>query len=201
MQMVHDFDNYKYALSEGAALAIVVQAVPGNPHGTGVSRVLNNTGKRDCPRRRPPLARRRSRRTRGGGSGGSAPPFLTSAAAPASVHRRTRWRTVNTPRRGVAPSTVIPGGKAEMLKAWTRVVLLNLALTAAGLRASGSGKTMPCLANSRLSMVGFVCPRNQGRYRWLRYWSGIWWGLRKIEKKRAKKKLLYDGDNSRHLRG
>ena len=31
-QVVHDFDNYKSALSEGKALAVVVQAVPGNQH-------------------------------------------------------------------------------------------------------------------------------------------------------------------------
>ena len=31
-QVAHDFDNYKSALSEGKALAVVVQAVPGNPH-------------------------------------------------------------------------------------------------------------------------------------------------------------------------
>ena len=30
--VAHDFDNYKSALSEGEALAVVVQAVPGNPH-------------------------------------------------------------------------------------------------------------------------------------------------------------------------
>ena len=35
-QVVHDFDNYKSALSEGVALAVVVQAVPGNPHWTWV---------------------------------------------------------------------------------------------------------------------------------------------------------------------
>ena len=35
-QVVHDFDNYKSALSEGKALAVVVQAVPGNPHWTWV---------------------------------------------------------------------------------------------------------------------------------------------------------------------
>ena len=32
MQVAHDFDNYKSALSEGKALAVLVQAVPGNPH-------------------------------------------------------------------------------------------------------------------------------------------------------------------------
>ena len=31
-------------------------------------------------------------------------------------------------------STVIPGGKGEVLKTWTRVVPLNLALAVAGLR-------------------------------------------------------------------
>ena len=35
-QVVHDFDNYKSALSEGEALTVVVQAVPGNPHWTRV---------------------------------------------------------------------------------------------------------------------------------------------------------------------
>ena len=52
-----------------------------------------------------------ARRTGGGGSGGSDPPFLTAGAAPASVYRRTQWRTVNTPLGGVAPSTVIPAGR------------------------------------------------------------------------------------------
>ena len=35
-QVVHNLNNYKSALSEGAALAVVVQAVPGNPHWTRV---------------------------------------------------------------------------------------------------------------------------------------------------------------------
>ena len=35
-QVVHDFGNYKSALSEGEALAVVVQAVPENPHWTWV---------------------------------------------------------------------------------------------------------------------------------------------------------------------
>ena len=39
--VAHDFDNYRSALSEGAALAVVVQAVPGNPHWTRVGT--------DCP--------------------------------------------------------------------------------------------------------------------------------------------------------
>ena len=32
IQVVHDFDNYKSALSETEALTVVVQAVLGNPH-------------------------------------------------------------------------------------------------------------------------------------------------------------------------
>ena len=36
IQVVHDFDNYKFALSEGEALAVVVQFMPGNPHWTRV---------------------------------------------------------------------------------------------------------------------------------------------------------------------
>ena len=36
IQVVHDFDNYKTALSEGAPLAVVVEALPGNPHWTRV---------------------------------------------------------------------------------------------------------------------------------------------------------------------
>ena len=34
--VARDFDNYKSALSEGEALAVVVQAVRGNPHCTRV---------------------------------------------------------------------------------------------------------------------------------------------------------------------
>ena len=36
IQLVHAFGNHKTALSEGAALAAVVEALPGNPHRTWV---------------------------------------------------------------------------------------------------------------------------------------------------------------------
>ena len=36
IQVVHAFDNHNAALSEGAALAVVVGAIPGNPHWTRV---------------------------------------------------------------------------------------------------------------------------------------------------------------------
>ena len=35
-QVVHAFGNHNTALSEGAALAVVVEAIPGNPHWTWV---------------------------------------------------------------------------------------------------------------------------------------------------------------------
>ena len=43
--MVHDFDNYKSALSEGKALAAVVQAVPGNPYWTWIGTDFPNPPK------------------------------------------------------------------------------------------------------------------------------------------------------------
>ena len=52
-------------LSEGAARAAAVRAVPGNPHGTGVSRVLNNTDKQGCDRRGSLSPGSSARRTRG----------------------------------------------------------------------------------------------------------------------------------------
>ena len=69
-----------------------------------------------------------------GDGGGSAPPFFDAGASPASVNRRTQWRTINTRLRGRSLHSD-PCGKAEMLKSQTRVVLLNLVLTAPGLRA------------------------------------------------------------------
>ena len=46
---------------------------------------------------------------------------------------RTGLRTPCPPRSGVAPTPVIPGGKAEM-KTCSQVILVNLAVTAVGLR-------------------------------------------------------------------
>ena len=71
---------------------------------------LRQSGARLRPAR-PLLARRvRVPHERGAG-GGSAPPFLDAGASPASVNRRTQWRTINTRLGGVAPSTVIPAGR------------------------------------------------------------------------------------------
>ena len=47
-----------------------------------------------------------------GEGGGSDPPFLAAGAAPASVHRRTQWRTINTPLERGRSLHSDPCGKA-----------------------------------------------------------------------------------------
>ena len=79
---------------------------------TSIFRVLCDKAKRGWASHVPLSPGAPTRRTRGVLVEG-ATPFLTAAAAPASVHRRTRWRTVNTPLGGVAPSTVIPAGRLK----------------------------------------------------------------------------------------
>ena len=70
VQVVHDFDNYKSALSEGKALAVVVRAVPGIPHWKQVATDSPNPLGLSAARRRPrassPLTARRRRRMGGG---------------------------------------------------------------------------------------------------------------------------------------
>lgn len=75
------------------------------------------------------------RRTGGGRSGGSDPTFFAAGAPPGRVKGNVQNDTLDPLLFGVAPPTVISGGKAEMLKTWTWVVVLNLALTAVGLWA------------------------------------------------------------------
>ena len=62
-------------LSEGEALAVVVQDLPENPHGTRVFRVLDNKGKRGCAPR-VSLLSGRVRAAREGGEVEGATPFL-----------------------------------------------------------------------------------------------------------------------------
>ena len=114
-QVAHAFGNRNASLSEGEALAVVVQVVAGNPHGT---RVGADSPKPSAVRRGVapasrvhPLARCVVAPHGRGGSGGSDPHVLTASAAPGRVSRFTSQFTVNPPL-GVAPSTVIPGGKA-----------------------------------------------------------------------------------------
>ena len=112
IQVVHDFDNRNSALSEGAALAVVVQAVPGNPHWKRVST--------DCQRRlRQPwrgggwhVPGASWCRTGGGGSGESDPGFFAAGAASGRVSRFTSQFTVNPPLAGRSLHSA-PGGKAK----------------------------------------------------------------------------------------
>ena len=115
-QVAHAFDHRNASLSEGEVLAVVVQAVPGNPHWTRVGT--------DCPS--PPgygPVRRRHcvsaashgaswRRTGGGGSGGSDPRIFGAGAPPGRGDGARQSSPFPPPVFGVAPSTVIPGGKA-----------------------------------------------------------------------------------------
>ena len=64
-------------LSEGEALAVVVQDLPENPHGTSVFRVLDNKGKRGCAPR-VSLLSGRVRAAREGGKWRERPPFYPS---------------------------------------------------------------------------------------------------------------------------
>ena len=82
----------------GRSLARIAQVRCGNPPCGAAP---------GCPR----LARRVVAPHGRGGSGGSDPCVLTASAAPGRVSRFTSQFTVNPPL-GVAPSTVIPRGKA-----------------------------------------------------------------------------------------
>ena len=133
--MAHAFDNHNASLREGAPSLVWSGPCLESLIGHGLARIprvgCDNRGGA-APGVSPP---RPGRRTGGGGSGGSDPPFLAAGAAPG----RGRWRApmvTPSPLPGGGRSLHIdPCGKAEMLKSRTRVVLLNLVLTAPGLRA------------------------------------------------------------------
>ena len=83
----------------GRGLARIAQILWGKaPCGAGIA----------CP---PPRTPRRGV-TRGGGSGGSDPLIFGAGAPPGRGRWCTPKSTTSPPRFGVAPSTVVPGGKA-----------------------------------------------------------------------------------------
>ena len=83
----------------GRGLARIAQILWGKaPCGAGIA----------CPPARTP----RRGATRGGGSGGSDPLFFAAGAAPGRGRWCTPKSTTFPPLSGVAPSTVVPGGKA-----------------------------------------------------------------------------------------
>ena len=113
--VVHDFDNYESALSEGGALAVVVPGFPPTPHqtrdNTEFPRMMGQNEARLCPVR-PPRPAGAARRTRGGDGGGS-DPILLAADAPRGRGRLFMPLFILFPLPlGVAPTNVIPCGKA-----------------------------------------------------------------------------------------
>ena len=94
--MAHAFDHRNASLSEGEALAVVVQAVPGNPYWTRVGT--------DCPRRlRQPWQ----------GGGWRVPASSRAPRLEGEEVVRATPRATYSPRYGeVALTTVIPDGKA-----------------------------------------------------------------------------------------
>ena len=136
--MAHAFDNHNASLSEGAPSllwsGLYLEILIGSRLAR-IPRILCDKAKRGCASRVPASPSASARRTGGKKVEGATPPIFAAGAAPASVHRRTQWRTINTPLEWGRSLHSDPCGRAEMLKIWTRVVLFNLALTAAGLRA------------------------------------------------------------------
>ena len=102
---------------------------------TRISRVRCDKAKRGSASRVPPSLGATARRTRGVQVEGATPLFWTLVRHRVGVKGDTQNDTFTLPLKGGRSLHIDPCGKAEMLKAWTRVVLLNLALIAAGLRA------------------------------------------------------------------
>ena len=134
-QPFQDFDTHNAFLSEGGVLAVVVGDFHETPHrtrnDTDLPRPLRNSDTRLCLARPPPAWRNGAPHGRGAG-GESDPGILTASAASGRASRFTSQFTDNPPLGGRSHHND-PFGKVETGKTWTRVVLLNLALTTVGL--------------------------------------------------------------------
>ena len=127
---------------------------------TRISRVPCEKAMRGFASRVPPPPGAAARRTRGVLVVGATPLFWTlvrhrggGAGAPVGSHHLPSslgGRSLHSD----------PCGKAEMLKTWTRIVLLNLALIAAGLRAWLSPWPAPG-ETALLDLVGATDPLGQ----------------------------------------
>ena len=136
--MVHAFDTHNASLSEGRALPVVVRDFPETPHqtrdDTDFPRPLRKSEARlrlACPLSPGAPARR----TRGVLVEGATPLFWTLVRHRVGVKGDTQNDTFTLPLKGGRSLHSDPCGKAEMLKTRTQIVLFNLALAAAGLRA------------------------------------------------------------------
>ena len=102
-QVVHNFDNYESALSEGGALAVVVPGFPPTPHQTrDNTEFLRLMGQNE--------ARRRTARE-GEMVVGATPGFWPLMRHGAGAGYSGLYSSFSLPL-GVAPTTIIPGGKA-----------------------------------------------------------------------------------------
>jgi len=108
------FNNRNASFSEGGALAVVVKCFPGTSDWTRDNADFAPRKRHNEARLRLaclPLVRRNGAQYERGAGGGSDPRIFVAGASPARVNRRVQWRAINPPVVGVAPSTVIPGGK------------------------------------------------------------------------------------------
>ena len=119
---------------------------------TSIFRVRCEKAMRGCASRVPLPPGAAARRTRGVLVEGATPLFWTLVRHRVGVKGDTQNDTFTLPLKGGRSLHIDPCGKAEMLKAWTRVVLLNLVLTAPGLRAWLS----PCLAPGEVALPDLV---------------------------------------------
>jgi len=114
--VAHAFDHHNAALSEGESSLLWSGPCLESLIGSGLARIPRvgcDKVKRGCASRVPASHGASWRRTGGGGSGESDPPIFGAGAPPG----RGKWPTLKPtsfppPLLGVAPSTVIPGGKA-----------------------------------------------------------------------------------------
>ena len=154
------------------------EALPGKPYwkrvGTDFPRRLRQSEARlhlACPRLpRAPYGR---------GAGGESDPHLLAAGAPRGRAKGDRGRDTLCPPAGRSLSpqrSLREGGNAEDLDPGCPA---QLGFDNAGLRASASDKTPPCLASCGLSFVDVICPRNWGRYTHRREQAGVtmWPGI------------------------
>ena len=112
--MAHTLDNHNDSLSEGGALAAVVSVLPGKPYwkrvGTDSPRLMRPS-EASMRLARPPSPGEAARRTRGKLVVGATPNFRPLMRHGAGAGYSCLYSSFCLPL-GVAPTTVIPGGKA-----------------------------------------------------------------------------------------
>ena len=113
--MVHTLDNHNISLSEGGALAVVVGAVHETPHQkrdkTDFLRLMRPSQVRLRLACGPPHPARRRAALEGGEVVGATPIFWPLMRHVAGAGYSGHYSSFSLPL-GVAPTTVIPGGKA-----------------------------------------------------------------------------------------